>query len=472
VVLGAEVREAARLSSEERRVAVLERKREAVASSVTIDDEAIRAFYEANKEQFKTARRVRVRYIELTRSDLVDQVEVPESEIRAEYEANQEQYKQATERQASHILIEVPDDAGGDVKEKARKRAERLVKRIKNGADFAALAREHSDDPGSASNGGDLGYIGGGDMVAPFEQALFQMDEAGTVTGPVETKYGYHIIRLEHIREPEPKPFEAVREQIRQRLAQQRAERLLYDRVEVLKQEAYENPASLKPAAEAVGLEVQESDWLARDQGEGVASAEAVRQAAFSDSVLQEGRNSDVVEPGEQRAVVLRVAQERPPETKPLEAVRAEVRQQLETQRVQQALVDWSENAIERLRNGTDAETLADGERVRLRNVGWMSRDGGDLGRRLTQTAFETPPPGSDGASYEATDTSDGRVIVMVAERRFPEPGQDALDAARERLRRALSRAEGRTWIEALKSEADIVRHEQPANPNTGGGSG
>jgi len=471
LIFDAEARLAARLRQEERRVAVVERKRDGMADTVEISDEAIRSYYESNQKRFETPRRVRIRYIELSLDDLGQQIEIPEQELRAQYRANTEQYRAAAERKASHILIQMPDDAGEDAKREARKQAERLAERAREGGDFDALAKEYSDDPGSAQDGGDLGYVGRGDMAQPFEEALFGLDEPGAVAGPVETSFGYHVIKLEAIRDPQPKPFEAVRDQIRDKLAKQRAERMFYDRVEVLKNEAYENPGSLAPAAEAVGLDIQQSDWFSRRQGEGIASADAIRQNAFSEAVLQEGRNSEPVELGERRVAVLRVSGERPPETKALEAVRDQVRQQLTQQRVQEKLETWTSETLARLRNGASPEALADAEGVSVNDAGWIRRNGSDLGRALTQKAFAMAPPDGGGTRYATSDTSGGRAVVVVNGSRLPEVEAEAVDTARQRLRQGISQAELRAWIQGLKSEAEIVRHDAPDQGQAGGGA-
>ncbi len=469
LLFDAEARLAARLSAEERRVAVLERARDGIAETVEISDEAIRSYYESNQQRFQTPRRVRARYIELTLDDLGQQIEIPEEELRAQYESNKKQYRQAAERKASHILIQVPDDAGDEAQREARQQAERLAERVREGGDFDALAKQYSDDPGSATDGGDLGYVGRGDMVGSFEEALFDLDEPGAIAGPVKTSFGYHVIKLEDVREPEPQPFEAVRDQIRDKLAKQRAERLFYDRVEVLKNEAYENPGTLAPAAEAVGLEIEESDWFSRQQGEGIAGNEAVRRKAFSESVLAEGRNSEIVELGERHVAVLRVNGERPPKAKPLEAVREQVRQDLVQQKVEQELETWASETLAQLRNGTDAQALAQAEGVSFNDAGWIAREGGDLGRRLIQTAFNVAPPDGEDARYSTADTSGGRAVVAVSGSRLPAVEQEAVDNARQRLRQGLSRAELRAWIEGLKSDAEIVRHDPDERQGQGG---
>jgi len=473
-VLPGEAREAARLQGEERRVAVLERGRAAVASSVSVDDDAVQAYYDKHKDAFQTPRRVRVAYLDLDIDALRKQVDVSEDELRAEYRANRDQYRQQEERKAAHILIRIPDDAQGDAEQAALAKAQRIRQRLKDGGDFGALAREYSDDSGSAEQGGELGYVGRGDMVEPFEKALFGLDKVGAVSDPVRTSYGYHLIKLEDIRAPKPKPFDEVRDELRRKLATQRAERLFYDRVEVLSNTAYENPGSLQPAAKASGLEIERTDWFSRNKGTGIADNAAVRKAAFSSEVLQERRNSDVVELDDRHVVILRVVDEQPPSVRPLDEVRDAVRERLESQRVSERLKEWSKNMTSRLDEGAAPGDLA-GEGTQFRDLGWIGRDAGNESDEkvdpvVRRVAFELPIPGQDeGSTYSTATLADGGMaVVLVRTTRLPDPDEEAVSAMRQQRRNGISGNELQAWIAALRDVAEIERTDSASG--TGGG--
>jgi peptidyl-prolyl cis-trans isomerase D len=473
-VLDAEARRAARLQLQERRVAVLERSRGAVASEIEVAAEEIRAYFENHRDDFRTPHRVRAAYVELDMEALREQVSVPEEEIRSQYESNRQQYRQAAERRASHVLIEVPSGGGQEAAEQARSKARELYRRItEEGARFEALAREHSDDAGSANQGGDLGFVGRGTMVDPFEEALFALQEPGAVSEPVRTQYGYHIIRLEEVREPQPQPFSEVRDEIRRDLATRRAERLFYDRVEVLRNTAYENPGTLEPAADALGLTVEETGWFSRREGDGIAGSEGVRQDAFSEAVLEERRNSDLIELGQRRVAVVRVVDERPPEPQALEAVREQVRERVRAQRVEEALRKWAEETVAALDDGESVTALTQAPGVRLVEASWIDSsagDGGDgLGRRVRQAAFEMPPPAGDAPRHEVVSTREGRAVIILRDVRLPEVGSQQVASTREQRRQRLSQAELEAWIAALKAEADVQRTRSDGEQGAGG---
>ncbi|MDX1609937.1 MAG: SurA N-terminal domain-containing protein, partial [Halofilum sp. (in: g-proteobacteria)] len=191
-----EARRMARLQRQERDLAVLVHPRTAAGAAVSLDEEALRAYYEQNSDAFQRPAQVRAAYLELDMAALRAQVEIDEETLRAEYRANQDRYGGQEERRAAHILIEADAQSGSEPAQEALQTARELRERLAEGADFETLAREHSDDPGSAGQGGDLGYVSRGSMVDAFEQALFSLEEEGAVSDPVRSPYGYHLIKL------------------------------------------------------------------------------------------------------------------------------------------------------------------------------------------------------------------------------------------------------------------------------------
>ncbi len=460
-VLRSEARRLARLSGQERHVRVLRHPRDAARAQVELDDAAIRQYYEANKDQFRAPEQVRLAYIELDLEGLRQQVEVSEEALRREYEAAGERYREAAARRAAHILIEVPEDADEAAVAAARQRARELRQRVlEQGTEFAELAREYSDDSGSAKQGGDLGFVTRGMMVEAFEKTLFELPRAGAVSEPVRTRYGFHLVKLKKIREREQKPFPAVRDQIEQELRTRRAENRFYERVEVLKNTAFENPDGLEAVANATGLEIRASDWISRRSGDGIGSHEAVRRAAFSKKVLQQRRNSDVIELGKRRVAVIRATEYRESRPRPLTAVEDRVRSKLLERRTEQRLQQWSERALEQLRANADPDSLArDG--VVLERHGWIGSSASDVDQAVLRSAFDQPAPTEGGNSYAATDLSDGaRGVIVVGGVRIPEVGSDQVRQTRESRRRQLSQAEFRAWVTALRQAADIQRFE------------
>jgi peptidyl-prolyl cis-trans isomerase D len=461
--LAQEARYAAQLQRQERRVAVLEHSRERAAEQVSVTDEDVQAYYEQHQDQFQTPPQVRLSYIELSPENLTGEVEVTEDELRAEYRQQQQGRQQAEERQAAHVLIEVADDASQEEIDAARQRAQELRQRLVDGeAEFSAIAREHSDDPGSASQGGDLGYVKRGTMVEAFEQALFSLDDAGAISEPVRTSYGFHLIKLEDVRGGggDERSFADARADLEKRIRQRKAERLFRDRVELLRNAAYENPSSLGPAASATGLDVQRSDWFTRDDGEGIAQSEAVREAAFQPSVREQGVNSDLVELGNRRVAVVRVADRKPAQPKPLEEVRQQVREQVRQQRIDRIFEQWSQSVVTELEEGAGLSELAR-EATDYRELGWIDRNWQEEAA-IASAAFELSPPRDDGPpAHRAVRLSSGNhAVLAVRDVRLPELEQSAVAQARTQLRRGIGGAEQDAWTQGLRAAADISRSQ------------
>ena len=231
-VLPGEAERLARLQRQERLVTSLRYPRSAAREAVEVDDAAIEQFYEQHKDRYRTPEQVRLAYLELDLEALASQVEVTEDELRQAYEERRDRARQQTAREAAHILIEPADDGGAAAREQALAEARKLRQRIvEEGADFAEVARKHSDDPGSSDQGGNLGYITRGTMVEPFEKALFSLPEPGAVSEPVATTYGYHLIKLLDERKQEAASFAEARDELEQDLRRRRAEERFYERL-------------------------------------------------------------------------------------------------------------------------------------------------------------------------------------------------------------------------------------------------
>jgi peptidyl-prolyl cis-trans isomerase D len=229
------------------------------ATTVRPSDDDIAAYYNdpANQAQFRAPEQARIEYVVLDLQALARGITVPEEDLRKYYEENAARYTQAEERRASHILVKADRSASADERAKAKAKAESLLAQARaNPQQFAALAKAHSDDPGSAAQGGDLDWFGRGAMVKPFEDAVFAM-KPGEISPLVETDFGYHIIRLDAVRGGERRPFDSVRAEITEEVRRQLALRKYAEAAEQFSNTVYEQPDSFKPVADKLGLEVR-----------------------------------------------------------------------------------------------------------------------------------------------------------------------------------------------------------------------
>lgn len=316
---------------EEREVGEASIRPEQFAAQVNIPSEAVKEFYEKNRKLFETPEQVRAEYLVLSRDVLAEQLPLDETEIRSTYEKNAGRYTQPEERRASHILIQVAKDAPEAEQKAARAKIDSLLQQVKkNPKDFEKLAKEHSQDPGSAAKGGDLGFFGRGAMVKPFEDAVFSLKE-GQTSDLVRSDFGYHIIRLIGIRAEKARPYAEARGEIIAELKAQAAAKKYAEAAEAFANTVYEQPDSLKPAAEKFQLPIRQTGLFGKGdrQAAGPLANDKLMAAIFSDDALKNKRNTEAVEVAPNTLVAARVREHKPAELRPLDAVKADIEKRL-----------------------------------------------------------------------------------------------------------------------------------------------
>ncbi len=255
---------------------------EAFAKGVTVDAAQEKAFYDANAAAFKTPEEAKFEYVVLTQDTLLAQVAVTPEEVKAQYDSAAKTYRQEEQRQAAHILIAVKPDASEAERAAAKKTADEIAAQAKaNPAKFGELAKQRSQDPGSAPQGGDLGSNPRGTMVKAFDDAVFAM-KPGEITGPVQSEFGWHVIRLVAVTPEKTRAFDEVKAQIETELKRQKVGQKFAAAADQFQNLVYEQADSLAPVAKALGLTIQTSPLVTRAQAQQIALGSAkLVQALF-----------------------------------------------------------------------------------------------------------------------------------------------------------------------------------------------
>lgn len=314
-----------RILLEQREVRELRFPAEQFASKVAVTDAQIAEYYQANRSQFEIPESARVEYVVLSPDTISGNVKITEAEVKNYYEQNKARYGTEEQRRASHILIaaEGPDKAA------ARKKADEILAKVKaNPNEFAKLAGENSKDPGSAGQGGDLGFFARGMMVKPFEDTVYRL-KTGEVSDVVETDFGFHIIRVTEIKPAQAKELSDVRADIERELKNQQAQKNFTEAADQFTNLVYEQADSLQPAAQKLNLKVSSADNLTR-QGLLPHLGPRVVEAIFAEDSLKNRRNTQAIEVATNTLVSARVLDHRPASVQPLDKVTPEVRQLLE----------------------------------------------------------------------------------------------------------------------------------------------
>lgn len=317
-------------------------------SKVKLADGAAKQYYEANARKFETPEQARAEFVVLS-LDVLD-VKVSEEEIKNWYEGHKDRYQQSEERRASHILIGLEKQD----KTQARAKAEMVLKQVQaKPAAFAELAKQYSDDPGSASQGGDLGFFGRGMMVKPFEDSAFVLKD-GEISGVVESDFGFHIIKLTGVHAAKGKPLAEVRGEIEDELKKTAASRKFAEAAETLANMAYEQSDSLQPLADRFKLKVQKSDWLGRqaNPAAGVFANPKLLAGLFSDDVVKSKRNTEAVEIAPNTLVVARIAEHKPAAVPAFDELRTKIELLLQTEEAQKLALADGEAKLAALRKG------------------------------------------------------------------------------------------------------------------------
>ena len=410
------------------------------AYEVEVTEEQMQAYYDANQERFERPEQVRVEYVVIDRQAMAEDIAVDESELRAAW---REQNRDAN-RRVSHIMVTFGSERG---REEAQQLANEALADLSRGESFADTAVRFSDDTASAEQGGDLGVISRGFFGDAFDDAAFALG-VGETSQVVEMDGAFHILQVTELDAPS---FEEQRDRLAQEVALREVNDDFNRQVQRLIDESFAAD-DLQSVADDLGLTLNESDWLARGEGEGALSEPGVLDEAFSADVLEEGYNSEVIELDNDRRLVLRVAEHRDATVPPLDEVRDEVEQAVAAQQRQEALQEQAAELIALLRAG-DAVEL---EWLEANNVSRQSDS--TLPQVLIREVFRMPHPEEGDSVYRAVTLPQGVAVVAldsVNEGQADEQMNAFVSQMAEQLR---AQAIIQGLIDDLRSDARIER--------------
>ena len=468
-VSGSELRDAVRVRLQTRTFSLLTIPSTDFESPEPADSE-IRAHFEQRRDEYTAPERLRLRYLEIALDEIAAGIKADDVELRALFEAEPERFVTPEKREASHILASVPPDAGTDVDARARERLAALADRIAAGESFEDLARENSDDPGSAAAGGALGFIERGMMVPEFEEAAFALapDE---LSAPVRSSFGWHLIKVTSVQGSRGATFEEVRDQVLAQYQSREAERIFVERVETLANVTYEHPESLEAGARELGSTIRETGPVTRDglSDDPIASQPAVVAAAFSSEVLDEGNNSEPIEFEPGRIVVMRVFDHEPSRQLTLEEAQADIVAAMKAEARREAVTERGRALLADLRGGRDADAVAADAGLEWSRFEDVGRTGGGLARQLTELAFRMPRPGSGAPQFDGTVDGGGDFVIVSLSSVDEGDISSMSDDETRTMRQALESDDGRSMLDAFvrgrRQSADVRIVEQ--NPES-----
>jgi len=423
-------------------------------------EEEITAYYQQHQDVYQTPEQVSVEYVELSLDDLAKKVVVTDEKLKAYYDDQKEQYTAPERRKISHILIAINDKVNEkQALEKALKAKQDLANK-----DFTVVASEVSDDKVTAKKSGDLGLFNLGTMEKAFEDAASSLKQ-GEISNPVRSAFGYHLIKVTELVPGNVKSFDSVKTDVTKAYQKAQAENAFYEAGEKLTEMSYEHPDNLQTVADNLGIIVQKSSLFTKDKGEGIASDEKIRNAAFSEEVLQ-GNNSAPIEQAGERLVVLRLLEHKIAAKKEIAEVKGTIVTELVKQKAQRLALEKAKKIQASLEAGVNIQTVANENKVEIKSEKGLVRGKNKLPESLSDAIFKAAKPNGDKPSIFATVLPSGEQVVVslskVTVGIMSEDDKKQIELAKKNIANALGQTEFNQVLSSLQSEADVEVNKRP----------
>ncbi|MEI8647793.1 SurA N-terminal domain-containing protein [Paraglaciecola sp. Hal342] len=418
---------------------------------VTVSQSDVENYYQANITQFDTQQQVSLAYVELSVDDLLAGIGVSEDEAEQYYEQNIQDFRTQEERRASHILIEFGDD-----QQKAEQQAEDILAKINNGEDFAELAETFSSDTFSAENGGDLDWFSMGMMDPAFEDAAFALQNVGDVSGVVESEFGFHIIKLTDVKPEETSPFADVKEDVIAKLKAERAEEEFYAKQLRMAEVAFEAPDTLDEVAAIAEVDVKTTVMFSQDSAPQAVNYPNVVSQAFSDELINDQVNSDVIELEDNHVMFIRVADYEAQRTKSLDEVSVEINDILLAEQAQQAAKEWAETVLSDIQSQQDVSDKLQTKGIEWQEQNAVTRNASQVSPAVVTALFKlTDGEESNGQVVELFNGDVALVQLLEVNEGADLPSSDAA-ALQNRLTTMRAQFTYSEFINALREQADV----------------
>ena len=426
-------------------------------------DEEIQSYYD-EEGRFMEPERVRLAYLVLSLARIAEEVYLEDGELETWFDENRQNYEVEETRKVKQILVKLPEEPSEETVEEMKAKAGELHERVRQGEDWEDIVINHSGQYEDAIEFSEFGFLTKGAMEEEVDEVVFSM-EAGEVSEPVQSALGFHIMAVDEIQGGTEATLDSIREEVEQDLRREKAAQQLYELTDRLAELTYESPDTLEVAAEELGLDIQTSDYLSReDPGAGIVSEPGVMSAAFSDEVLLEENNSELLELDNDRYMVLRVLDHLTSFKSPLDDVREEIITRLKFEQARDRTRDTGEAILEQLRQGKSKQELAGQFSLNWRTASGVTQDDETINRAVLRAAFragvpETGQPVYDGISLGTGDYA--VVIVHSVARAEPDNMEnEELNAVRRQLLQAHSASAWMGFNENLQTYADITVYE------------
>jgi peptidyl-prolyl cis-trans isomerase D len=455
-VLPLEIEQANRLQGQKRVARILNIRSNDFAKDESVSKDEINEFYTANSQLFENPEQVNVEYILLDGDKLKSKVVISDADAKAYYDLHESDYQRVERRKVAHIMIQ-------GTSSEAKQKALDILSELKSGANFSELAKAKSEDLYSASNGGELDWIEPGVMDLAFDESAFKLTSAAPISDIVESKFGFHIIKLLKVENQEPLSFSVVKSQVEATLKTEKLKEIYDDLYQKLSETAFESPDNLETASEEVAIKTITTGFFSASDVPSILDNRLVLNKIFNEDFRNEGLNSEIIELGDFQSIVVRVKDYKSASIKPLSEITDEIQQQLEEQKAAIAAKEFVESLLVKLNSGESVT-----KELLIKNINFdspvtVARYSRNLDSQIVQRLFQLPKPEANKVvrDYVVTAQGDFAVIELskVIELADDTVDKDAKLQLATILERSTSEATYQALVTYLLSTADIEYH-------------
>jgi len=429
------------------------------AAGITLTDEEISNYYLTNQARFENKEQVKVDYISLDVADIAKDINVTDEELSRYYQENLTSFTTTEQRRISHILIEF----NADDDDTAKSQAQAVLVRLEQGEDFATLAKELSNDTFSGENGGDLEWLEPGVMEESFDEAALALINVGDISPLVETSFGYHVLKLTDYKEEAVKDFSEVKTELHAKLSNDQAQDKFFTLQQEMARISFEFPDSLEDAATEVNVAIQTSPWLLRAGNSVPFDDSNVIEAAFSEMVLQDNMNSDLIEVNDNLVLVLRLNTFQAANIKPLTEVEAQIKDILVNQKATEKAQQTVDLLLADFTKGVDISAQLTALNSSFVSKEKVARYSPEVDQSISRAAFVLPHPAKGAVSASTVALSNG-ALALVEVTAIDVSNLAATPNLAQQQTSELAQAAYQSFVNSLKVDAEITR-KQIAEP-------
>ncbi len=429
--------------------------------TIEVSDEQINAYYEQDVHRYIEPAKVKIAYLVVSTAKVAEDVFLQAGEAETYFNENRENYEVAETRNVKQILIKLPEGAGDEILDNMRSRANELYDRVLSGKRLEEIVVKDTDSNIEFS---EFGFLAKGVLEPEVDEVVFAM-QAGEVSEPIQSKYGFHIMAVDEIKGGPDVTFESVRAEVEQDLKDDKAGKAIYELTDRLASLTYEHPDTLEVASDEMGIAILESDYLSKEEpGGGIVSDQKIISSAFSEPVLQ-GNNSDLIELDDERYVVLRLIDHQPAHKKPLDKVREQIITRIKYEQARDETREKGESILSKLKEGVSKEEVAAEFSIAWKEVAGIKRDDAQTNRAVIRTAFKAgkPAPGQVRFNGGSLGTGDYAIAIVTSVHEADPTNieKEERDAVKNQLLSANSEINWAEFTEDLQEHATVKIYDE-----------